>query len=323
VQFVRERHGAEAIRRWYAGESLEAVTGHGMEQLDRMFRAELEKVPLPDAVLVSARARFDRPSFFERRCPRVIDRLASDAGARLGMGDLRGAREGYREVLALDPRDAGARFGLAACAAREGQLDRARNAYAALAKEQDSPMWARLAALEAEGDLLLREGRLEEAREAYAQLAKDLVDADRLRTLDVKRRAAQSLGREAVVMLLIGDELGPSWDVAAGKLGEWSALDPRDGGLADYLLGRNLSQRGRYRNAAEYLERSLARGLPDASVLDEALRLRMIAACATGDLAAADRARERLAGRLSSRARRGSLARFAERCGILATAPVP
>jgi tetratricopeptide (TPR) repeat protein len=321
VRFVNDRYGAEAIRRWYAGESLEAVTGRGMGQLDLEFRAELEKLPLPDAVLVSARARFDRPSFFERRCPRVIDRLAQDAGTRLGIGDLRGAREAYQEVLELDPRDAGARFGLAACAARDGQLERARGAYAALSKERDAPTWARLSALEAEGDLWLREGRLEEARRAYAELATNLVDADRLRTLDVKRRAALSPGREAVVMLLIGDELGPSWDVAAGKLGEWSALDPRDGGLSDYLLGRNLGQRGRHRHAAEYLERALSRGLSDDSVLDEALRLRMIAACANGDVESAGRARDRLISRLGSRARRESLARFAERCGIAPPAP--
>jgi hypothetical protein len=132
----------------------------------------------------------------------------------------------------------------------------------------------------------------------------------------VKRRAAAGMGREAVVMLLIGDELGASWDVAAGKLGEWSALDVRDGGLADYLLGRNLVQRGRHRIAAEYLDRALERGLSDASVLDESLRMRMIAGCAVGDTAGARRARDRLLPRIASRARRESLARYSERCGI-------
>ena len=270
---------------------------------------------LPENVLNSARARFDRPSFFERRCPRVIDRLATDAAARLAVGDVRGAREAYREVLALDARDANARIGLAACDARGGELEAARRAYQALSEEPAAPVWARLLALEAKGDLSLRSGDLAAAQAVYAELAAKIADADRLRTLDVKRRAALGLAREAIVMLLIGDELGPSWDVAAAKLGEWAAFDS-SAGIADYLLGRNLVLRGRPRQGAQYLDRALSRAIPDASVLDETLRLRLIAACAMADPASARPLRDRLLTRISSKARREALTRFSERCGL-------
>jgi len=315
LRFIRSEFGAAALRRWYGGESIESVTGHSMPALDARFRARLAQVKLPEAVLTSARARFDRPSFFQRRCPRVIDRLVGEAGARLGAGDLTGARKAYGEVLSLDPRDANARLGLAACTARDGKLDEARAAYANLAKTEDAPVWANLIALESEGDLLLRQGNVEAAHAVYEKLAESLADADRLRTLDVKRRAVTGIGREAVVMLLIGDELGASWDVAAGKLGEWAALEPSSG-LADYLLGRNLLLRGRHKSALFYLDRALSRGLADASVTDETLRLRLIAACAIGDLTGARPIRDQLAARLRSTARKESLKRFAERCGL-------
>src|SRR5690606_26676703 len=164
-------------------------------------------------------------------------------------------------------------------------------------------------------DLLLRRGELEAARSIYAELAQKTADPDRLRTLDVKRLAPPGIGRDAIVMLLIGDADGPSWDVAAAKLGEWSALDPKDG-LPEYLLGRNLMGRGRMRHAAEYLERALGKRLPEPHVRDEALRLRLVAACAEGDTAAARRARDALLARDLSAARREGLQRFSERCGL-------
>jgi tetratricopeptide (TPR) repeat protein len=315
VRFVHARFGAEALRRWYAGEDLERVTGRSLQQLDGEYRARLMHLPVSENVLNSARARFDRPSFFERRCPRVIDRLATDAAARLALGDVHGAREAYREVLALDPRDANARIGLGACDARGGELEAARRTYRALSEDALAPVWARLLALEAKGDLFLRSGDLASAQAVYTELAAKVADADRLRTLDVKRRAGPGLAREAIVMLLIGDELGPSWDVAAAKLGEWAAFDP-SAGIADYLLGRNLVLRGRPRQGAQYLDRALSRAIPDQSVLDETLRLRLIAACALSDPPSARPIRDRLLTRTPSKARREALARFSERCGL-------
>jgi hypothetical protein len=315
LRFVHGRFGAEALRRWYAGEELERVTGRSTQELDREYRARLTQIQLPETVLNTARARFDRPSFFQRRCPRVIDRLAADAAARLAMGDVTGAREAYREVLALDAVDPTARVGLAACAARSGELEAARQAYEALWRDAGAPLWARLLSLEARGDLLLRQGNYEAARGVYTELAANIAEPDRLRTLDVKRRAAPGLAGEALVMLLVGDELGPSWDVAAAKLGEWAAAEPATG-LADYLLGRNLMLRGRHRHAARYLDRALSRGMAEPSVLDETLRLRLVIACALADPPSARPLRDRILSRTHSPARRAALAQFAERCGL-------
>ncbi|HLV67479.1 MAG TPA: hypothetical protein VKY73_16770 [Polyangiaceae bacterium] len=315
VRFLHAELGAEAVRRWYGGESLEAVTKMSLSALERRWHERLRAVQLTEAELATARARFDRPAFFERRCPRVIDRLAGLAAMKLAVSDIEGARETYAELLALDAADPGARLGMATCSARAGEDDQAEAVHAALAADSAAPAWARTVALEARADLLLRRGELEAARSIYAELAQKTADPDRLRTLDVKRLAPPGIGRDAIVMLLIGDADGPSWDVAAAKLGEWSALDPKDG-LPEYLLGRNLMGRGRMRHAAEYLERALGKRLPEPHVRDEALRLRLVAACAEGDTAAARRARDALLARDLSAARREGLQRFSERCGL-------
>ncbi len=315
IEFLRDEYGAAAVRRWYHGEALSDVIHGDLATLEQRFRRSLERVPLSDAVLANARARFQAPSFFERRCPRVIDRRAAEANARLAASDLVGAREAYHAVLRLDPHDSGARLGLQACRARGGNLSGAVEGYTTLAKAPDLAPWARLLALESRADALLRQGQLEAAREQYDELAKLLADEDRLRTLDVKRLATAGLARQSILALLIGDAFGPSWDLAAAKLGEWSASDVRSG-LADYLLAKNLYNRGRTADAALYLDRALARALPEPRVLDEALRLRFMAACAELDQDAANWAYQRLRARPLSAARRLGVERLAERCAI-------
>jgi len=315
VRFLREKSGAAAVRDWYAGAPLEQVTGTSLAEFEQRWLTHLQRIPLSDAVLRTARARFERPSFFQRRCPRIIDRSVGEANARLAAADLRGAREGFDHVLSMDPHDSAARLGLANCAARSGHLTRAEQRYLELQRAGDLAPWARLLAREAQADVALRQGRLEAARELYAALARDLVDEDRLRTLDVKRSADEGIARDAVLALLVGEEFGPSFEIAAGKLGEWSARDANSG-LADYLLAKNLYNRARFKDAALYLDRALERSLPEPRVRDEALRLRLVLGCATLDRVAARSAFQTLAERPLSTARREGVRRFAERCNL-------
>lgn len=315
LRFLRAEHGASAVRRWYAGESLESATGSGFENLEKRWHAALDSFPLSDPILATARARFERPAFFARRCPRVIDRVLATAAGRLGIGDTSGARESYQEVLQLDPGDSSARLGLALCAARRSRVEEATTRYEALARAADAAPWAKLAALEGRADLLLRVGKTSEAKRTYDELASLLVDEDRLRTLDVKRLATAGILREAIVTLLIGEALGPSWDAAAPLLGEHAALTPAEG-LASYLIGRNLMARGRLEDAARHLDRAVSRELPEARVLPEALRLRVVIACALSDRRSARSALDRFFALPLPAARRQGMSRFAERCGI-------
>src|SRR5690606_531840 len=100
------------------------------------------------------------------------------------------------------------------------------------------------------------------------------------------------LSHVAVSELLIGDPtLGRSWAVAAEQLGRWSNAAPKES-LADYLLGKNHFARGRWVEAAAALDQSLERGIEQPMVLAEALRTRLMVACALGQKQAAKQAHE-------------------------------
>src|SRR5690606_20308167 len=92
--------------------------------------------------------------------------------------------------------------------------------------------------------------------------------------------------------------------------------------LADYLLGKNHFARGRWVEAAAALDQSLERGIEQPMVLAEALRTRLMVACALGQKQAAKQAHERLSKLKDvSLSRREWMNRLAERCGVLEPKP--
>jgi formylglycine-generating enzyme required for sulfatase activity len=284
VDWLRREKGVGAVRGWYSGESLETATkGASLSELERSWLASLDRLKVGEDVLQVARARFDQPAIFGRRCPHVVDRLGGDAGAALGQFDTARARELYKELLDLDPHDLGARLGLATCAQRDGAESVARTLYEKIGADTTLPRAARARAVESLGDLALAAGRAEEARGRFEEVRAVVVDPDRLRTLDVKEYAADAPGREAIVLHLLGDPvLGRSATAAAAALGAWSERE-RGMGLADYLLARTYAGESRYALVAASLDSALGKELPVASVVREAHKLRLITACVLGD----------------------------------------
>jgi tetratricopeptide (TPR) repeat protein len=317
VGWLHDSYGADPLRAWYAGAELETAFGKPLAALGHDFRARLDGVQLPAYVLDLAKARFDRPAIFGRRCPHDVDELLEDAGAALERSDITAAHRAYSESLRLDPANFGARVGLAVCEQRRGAARVAAARYtemsldAALTRVQRSTVAERL------GDMALRAGDLATAEQQYAAAERDALDEARMRTVAVKRYAIQSDGRQAIADLLIGDpERGSDLMQSSAALGEWSARDPQQG-LADYLLGKNLYSRGRWKEADQRLERALARELRLPSVRREALRTGVFAACA---LAERERASQRLRAYLAdselSAARREGMQKFARLCGL-------
>lgn len=318
VGFLGDRYGKEALRRWYGGASLpEVAGGKDLAALDADFRAMLQKIAIPERSLATAKARFERPAFFDRRCPRIVDRMLGEATGLLDLGDAVAAERGYREALRLDPANLDARFGLAGCARRAGDTALALDRFVELGKTADIPRPAAARAFETGGDLALQAGQGTRAKELYASALGLVFDGDRRRTLEVKSLASEGVGREAIVALLVGDrEFGPSFEVAGPLIQAWSDAEPSHD-LPPYLIGRNLFGTGRYADAASYFDRSLALAPKLPSVRREALRLRLITSCALGD---ARRAAEVLALAVADpelpRARADGLRRVAERCGV-------
>jgi hypothetical protein len=124
--------------------------------------------------------------------------------------------------------------------------------------------------------------------------------------------------RSAVRELLIGEaRRPPSWDVTGPLLGSWLSND-RQLALPPYLLAKNLFNRGLYERSAEYLDQALERRFELITVEREALRLRVILACALDQTTIGRDAFarfEKLEGTGAARLR--GLTRFAQRCGLV------
>lgn len=321
VEWLRARHGAAALRAWYGGASVEEAFGEPLSGLERAFRADLANRPSVARIRDIARARFDRPAIFGRRCPHVVDERLERAAMALEGFDVGTARAAYRETLELDPGSLAARLGLAACSERAGADAEAEARYLALAADATLSSPQRASVLERLGDRASSAGRDLIAERYYAEAERDAYDEHRARTIAVKRYAlANPRGRPAIAALLIGDpELGSDLSQAAAELGEWSAEEP-ELGLADYLIGKNLYNRARWRDAYIRLERGLRRALPLESVRREALRTFVFVACALDERAVAQGAlNDYLTDPGLSSARKTGMQRFAKSCRLSPT----
>lgn len=316
VGWVHDRFGAAALRRWYGGESLASITGEPLSKLEAQFRDALARLEVPAKASAIARARFDRPSVFGRRCPHEVDALRLAGGDAEASGDYPGAIVNYERLMQLDPHDASARLRLSTCELRTGDVADAERRLEQTAADAALPTTVRDRALLALADLATGAGDLDRAEKLYGEIESRTLDEDALRTLDVKLGTLRDpRARRAIVALLIGtNEYGVDPSAAAASLGQWIGEDPTDG-LPEYLLGRSLVNRALYEQAAERFDRALAKRLPPGRVLREALRQRTIVACAMEDGPAAKRAYELWQGRAEpGGARRATMTRMMQRC---------
>ncbi len=283
VTYVRQRFGAGVIRSWYAGQSLPDVVGESWTQLEQAWYQHLDQRELSEAARRHAKARFDRPGVFGRKCPHVVDETVRRAALDEAIGDLQRALAAYERVLQLDPHSKPALFGRVSCHDRLGQTATAIKELKELADDDVGFGRWRQRALERLGDLALRQNQVVEARDYYHQARAYTVDEDRLRTLDIKQRTADDeVARVAIVALLVGGERGPDLIEALDRLGRWRQARPTSG-LPDYLLARQYFHAQNFELAAVKLDDALAKNLQLPRVLTETLRLRLITACALGD----------------------------------------
>jgi tetratricopeptide (TPR) repeat protein len=321
VGWVRERFGAATLRAWYGGVDLAEATGSSWAGLETDFRASLDRIELGDAARSQAKARFDRPAVFGRRCPHDVDACRARADQLKQAGDEAGALAEYAQLSALDSGDASTPLAVATTKLRFGHLAEAKRDLVAVTSARATPPHVRDRAIEALGDLALIEGDGAEANARYSDVASRLVDQDVLRTLDVKRAAASDASaREPLLALLVGvPPRGPDKLRAAALLGERAATAPEEG-LADYLLARQSLASGDYAEALRRLDRALTRRLSIPRVAVEADRLRTVVACALGDSKSGRASFERYVAHSEvSAARKAWLSGFVDRC--VASAP--
>jgi hypothetical protein len=325
VGWVIERWGVPTLRAWYGGGSIEALTGSSWPALDDAFRAWLRTMPMPPEAMDYARARFERPSVWTRKCPHVVDALNRDADRCRDEQRLDRADGLYAQALALDPRNEHARLARAKMAAQHGdpgEAEAARAALAEVASDANAPRTWRDRADEVIADDDLVRGKAEEAAERYRAIAARTLDEDVARTLEVKALAAgEARSRRAIVDLLLA-EPGRTQDpwLGALSLGQWA--EASHDRLAEYLVARNLNVHDEWERAAPYLDRLIASptgALPDR-VGREVLRQRAIGACVMRDGPALARLRAAVLADGSpfatgSGGRRDGVLRMIARCG--------
>ncbi len=324
VGFVKDTFGAAAVRDWYGGKALPAITGASWADLEARFLAALDALPLSDAARAQAKARFDRPGLFARRCPHVVDLCNRRAEGLRSGGDEEGALEQYAIVKALDPGDRMLRVQVARTKIHAGDLAAGTAELRAVSQDETLPRHVRDRALEDLADLALAPGGNGAfARDTYRELTSRTVDEDALRTLEVKAMAAETpRAREAIFYFLIGDPGRGSDRVRAAELfGAWAKGAPDDG-MPHYLMARYFTGASLYRESLERLDAALARQLPSARVEAEAWRLRIVGACAVGDPAAARNAYDVYRLRPGvPKARRDAMAALIARCSEAGALP--
>ncbi|MCB9606314.1 MAG: hypothetical protein H6716_06975 [Polyangiaceae bacterium] len=316
VEWFRTEQGKEALRRWYGGETLRAITGKDLEGLEQDWLQSLQKVEVPPAAMGVAKARFDRPAVFGRHCPHTVDRLLEQARA-LASNDPNGSLKACSELLALEPENLGARLAKAKATVSKGDLDDARKQYRAIADDQRLSTSQRAMGLEELADLELSQGSLEAAKKTYGEVLKATVGEDRLRSVELRRDMNDPRARSAMVALLIGSSNQQrDWIDAASQLGRWAEAEP-DNGLPEYLIGRNLYGNGRFDLAEPRLLAASRKRIDNAKSRAENWRTLLFVACARGDIPVGQRAFAAYAREPGvPPARLSGVTHFAERCGL-------
>jgi len=293
------------------------------DALDAAFRASLATQPLGDGARAYAKARFDRPSVFARTCPHVVDALRREADGCRDGHKLDRARELYGDVLARDPHDWAARYGLGIIELRHGDVGAGQRALEALEGAEAVPRTWSDRAEEAIADASLGSddpAAWPEARRRYEALAARSAEEDWARTIEVKGYAAAHAdegAREALVALLVGTRgRAVDGDEGLARVAGWARAmhDP----VAEYVLGKNLANHEFWTEAGEHLDAALTGEVPTARIARELFKQRIIAACAIGDVAKAREVEARALAAdgafASSQGRAAWLRSFVDRC---------
>jgi hypothetical protein len=281
--YLAETYGAPKLRTVYANGDFDEAYGRPLAELVSEWERHVDALPLDDADVARAFARFRTGSLFARACAREVARLSESARDALA-SDPEDALERYRRAAELQPEEPGFRLGQAAALSA---LERYEDAATVLTTLADSGRVKGQAVLEAEvamarADVAMRREQPDEARRFLdVALAKD-AGPELTRTAQVKLAALDLPARRAPIDAYFR---APQEELRLLLLSQSLAALPGDPYLR-YLLGRRLHQVGAPSLAGEELQRALAaEGLPDA-LRREAVRLRVEAAYLAGDCGA-------------------------------------
>lgn len=276
-RWLADTHGPAKLTALYAHADFQGVYGRSLDELATEWERFLDAVPLDDAAVNQAFARFRRGSLFVLPCAREVALLQSQATEFLASDPAR-ALELYRRCAKLQPDEPSFKLAEADALARLGRRPEAAELLDALqAKVKDAPSLSADVAL-AQAELAFQQQRPDDARRHL------------LRALELDPSSA--VDRTARLKLAtLGTPSGPPvWayfrqgkdEVRLLTLREALDRDPKNPYIA-YLLGRRMALLSAPKLALAYLTRTLeAENLPD-SLHREALRLKIESLYRMGD----------------------------------------
>gem|GEM_PF-205513 len=278
VRWLRDTHGPAAFRRAYRNGDFAAACGRSLEALWSEWRAWLARIPLDEARMEVARARFDAPGFFAMRCPHAVAEAAARRDARLARGDAVGALEAQEDACRLSGGDPDQRLARLALAVQIGQAAEADALARSLLADWTLGRRRHDLVRVLQADAAWQAGRVAAARSAYEEVLPRVPRAPERRLLQVKLHL---LARPALSALLRDDLLqfgrpgrSPEFAEAAwrARLEEAAQQAPGDA-VVGYLLGRALYNDREFGPAEQRLRAAVASGGLPVELRLEALAL--------------------------------------------------
>ncbi|HVE81859.1 MAG TPA: hypothetical protein VND93_03390 [Myxococcales bacterium] len=278
LRYLAETHGPEKLRALYERGDFETAYGRSLDALASEWEKTLDAMPLDEAQVAQAFARFRQGSLFARPCAREVAVLRVQAQESLASEPAQALRT-YQRCAQIQPEEPEFQLGQAQALAR---LDRASDASALLGELEKK--LSGQPALEAEvllehADVAAGAGQREDA----ARLLKQVLELKPAGAVDRTARVKlAALGSAASGPAIFAYFRPGREEVKLLRLKEALDQDKENPYLA-YLLGRRASPEAP-KLAARYLGQALQRDLPD-SIRREALRLRLEALFLSGDCA--------------------------------------
>lgn len=278
VRWLRDTHGPEAFRRAFRDGDFAAACGRSLEALWSDWRAWLARIPLDEARMEAARARFDAPGFFAMRCPHAVAEAAARRDDRLARGDVAGALEAQEDACRLSGGDPGQRLARLDLAVRLGRTAEAEALARTLLAEPALGRRPRDVVRVLRADAAWQAGRAAAARAEYEDVLPRVPRAPERRLLLVKlyvlaHPALSALLRDELLQLGRPGRSPESAAAAWRARLEEAARQAPDDAVVGYLLGRALYNDREFGPAERRLRATLASGGLPLELRLEALAL--------------------------------------------------
>jgi len=276
LRFIGDTRGPELFSKLYS--SVESID---LGELVPEYLRFLDGLRVPDRAVALAAQRYSAPGIVRKRCPHEVAALQREAQRAQ---DPQRAAELWARCAAMEPGDPALLVALrrAQLAAKDPAAAEATEAKALAHPKLSAPLRAQL--LTDSGDAAWKAGDVSKALDRYTEAAKLPQPEAAERGLAVRLKALRDPeGWPALRPLLAESNTAPEILL---HLRDLDLSRPRDG-LAAYLLAKQMQNRVAWQECAAFAASALRRELPGPLFIQEALRMRGIAAWHIGDDAAA------------------------------------